>query len=243
MSILKNCSDPSSLNLYERLAEDRIQCDGCHATLLYLNGDASPQQLFEAQVMPIVYKHYNGKVTELHFCGPCQKHQPQNVKDALEREFNALTEVSDQRQQNLEESDSRRADLEVQIAEICEDRDQKIKALQQELAKSEAIHKAMKTTLENLELKLGKLVADDFSAKFREPIFVVLLQEGEEIVRRFVAGPPGSQDEITAFTEKLKKWLNSSQKARESTTTHRTMQAGASLRAAFQKKQGATKPE
>jgi len=220
--------------------DDHIACDGCDALLLYLNASYTTQQIIDAQCLPVICKDFEGKTTELHFCSPCMKHQPEKVKAALERLFEQQAEREKfRRLGDISLLHHEKENVERERDELKAKNDQ----LQNDLKKTDIVNKQIRTTLEALELKLGKLNAEDFSARFREPVFVVLLEEGEDIIRRFLAGPPGSEEEIKVFTEKLNKWLNSAKKARESTTTHRQLKAGESLRNAFQKSTGGKKPE
>ena len=99
--------------------------------------------------------------------------------------------------------------------------------------KAESLNKVILARLQALEMDLGKLKADDFAATFREPIMVVLLEEGEDIMRRFAAGPPGNQEELDAFVEKVRKWIASATKARQGSKTQRTVISQDILRNAF----------
>lgn len=242
--------------------EGAIICDSCSAQLVYIPYNPTEAQLLERRVLPLNYRNEIGEVEELHFCAPCREHQPELIKKFFEKFFDdasrraqvkVLDNISrvnfaaslagterDQARAKVKELEEL---LSVRDAQLSESEERRLK-LEQDLGKSEALHKMLKGQLEALELKLGKLNADDFAARFREPIFVVLLEEGEDIIRRFLAGPPSSEDDLKAFTERLNKWMNSAKKAREQTTTQRTFKAGETLSRAFAgKNQGNKKPE
>ena len=209
--------------------QSMIVCDGCKAGLMYVSIDYNEERLMAAQVLSVNYNDSTGNPSILHFCSPCMKHEPHKVKDALEYVLHNESE--------------KKVDL-AALRASYDDLEKKLETSENNLKKSEAAYKHIKGALEALELKLGKMTADDFSARFREPIFVVLLDEGEDIIRRFLAGPPNHQDEINAFTEKINKWIASAKKTKESTGTHRVLKAGSTLQAAFSgKSQGDKKTQ
>lgn len=110
------------------------------------------------------------------------------------------------------------------------------KTLRDQNTKIASVNKLITSQLQALDIQLSKLKADDFAATFREPVMVVLLEEGEDIMRRFTAGPPANEQELDAFVEKVRKWIASATKARQGSKTQRTVISQDILKNAFRSK-------
>lgn len=215
-----------------------IYCDACKTFLAFW--PLYPEEVPELKKLcfPIVYSDHTGNYNYLHVCLTCMnKEDREPAVEALQAYVVSLIGPYDEAaeqirvQFNLRGEELKAKSLQCDELSInLEQAKQKLQEAERRVLVSEAANKRVHAALQALELKLGKMNSDNFAAVYREPIFVVLIQEGEDIIRRFMAGPT-SQEDTDRFTEKIRKWLSSGKKAIESTQTAKVTQAQDALKA------------